>query len=297
MVGGDYAGLAALTSPQESPPILYREFRIVRAWEGFGMGWGWAVKAFDASERIRTVAGWLGLPLWGLMTIVWTWLCKIPVVWWPVVAVVSLILFLGMRAIYLHFDAMRLKHEHERFGANIAPGFVEAVVAVLDRQQGLPHRHKLEGDTGISRLSNQELSDRLGIVRDAPPEFMPLREALSQAYDRTKNGVLGPFAQGVSSSAEDVLNWYAYFSVKHIKIYGRQPPGTELDRIPKTAFTRYSFVNGAQDLRGIYEDKPHYTDISVRAEDVPAYLERISEADSEFAFQLGFEEKAKPDAT
>ena len=272
------------------------------------MRFGLPIKLFDAWERLKTVAEWFGYSGLGatILTVLWTWLVKIPVVWWPVVAAIAVILFIGLKTAHLGYQIKKLQLDQERVGATLAPALGDALVAsvqmILEKRQqqpqGVPTVVSLEArgtamSMGSASLQIKRYAPTVTIGPTASPEYIPLSDALTQAYNLTKDGALGPFAQAASDNPEEVLDWYGHFSVKHIKIYGKQSPGTVLERIPKTAFSRYRFFGGAQDLRALFESRSKYTELSVRADDVPGYLERIVEADAQLSFELGFQEETE----
>lgn len=253
------------------------------------MGWNWPIRGFDAFERIRIIAGWLGYS--GVLSVilgtVWAWLCGIPLIWWPFFGLLALGLLIHLKAALIQLETKRMARAQEAIAATLAPALVEAIKVVVTKQHAAPNHYTIEGETGIFTATIGSAAPRLG-----PAPFVSLRDAMVQAYDKTKDGVLGPFAQGTSDNPDEALSWLAHFSVKHLPIYGKRPPGTALDRIPEREIKRMHFVGAVEALEGIYDTKPTYTDLSVRPEELAIYLERLAEIDAQFAFELGFEEEA-----
>jgi hypothetical protein len=259
---------------------------MARAREGKKMAWDWPVRGFDALERIKTIAKWFGLDGWLLMVagVAWTWLCGVPLWWWlpAVLAIVGAVLF--FKGSLAFWEAKRLARDQERLAATLGPALVEVVRAVVQHEKSGPTHRVLKADVGRFEVMGKPADLKV------EPEFVSLRDAMIQAYEATQEGVLGPFARGLTKNPDDALDWLAVFSVKHIPIYGKSPPGTDLHQISPRTIGRLNFVGGAQCLEAPYSNHHEFTELSVKRADLADYLAKIAEIDAQFAFELGYEQ-------
>jgi hypothetical protein len=173
------------------------------------MGWDLPVRGFDALERVKTIAGWLGYTglFSGLFGAFWAWLCNMTV-WWPLFAAIGVGTFCYVKAGFLVLETKRLIRDQERFGATLGPAILATAQLVLGKEAGtqkapLVH-HVLKAEPGTYSVTG------LPATLTRTTEYIPLRDAMRQAYERTLTGVLSGFANGqADGNPDEVLNWYA----------------------------------------------------------------------------------------
>ena len=252
---------------------------------------GWTVKGFDWLDRIKTVLGWLGYS--GFLSMiggaVWSWLIG-KVIWWPAFAALGLFVFVILKIAIVHYEAKRHALERDKTLEAFAPAFVASVEMVLEKRQQAP---SLQAATAPEAPIQRSRVERMGTpvaLLETPP-FVPLADVMAEAYDRTKDGVLGAFAERFGRDEDGVLNWYAYFSFKLLPMYGRRPPAKSFELVDPSKINRFNFADGAKTLKAKHGQ--NLEELSVKREDVEPFLARIVEIEEQYSFQAGFEEETK----
>lgn len=246
--------------------------------------WDLPFRANEIWERVKLVAGWLGLSsvLSGVLGVLWAWLCGMTV-WWPFFAVVGVGSWLYVRAAWAVWRTKRDAQENAALTNKLK--MLLEVIEATKRQN--PQHYVLHAESGHYPLTGSDVA-LLG-----PAPFIPLRDAMSQAFDRAGVGILRGFAESGADNPDKVLEWFAYFSIKHLPIYGKRPPGTAYERIEPAEFNRMSFMNGARDARYHLDKDPKYRELAAKPEEVAIYLDKIAEIEAELAFDLGFKEETE----
>jgi hypothetical protein len=72
------------------------------------------------------------------------------------------------------------------------------------------------------------------------------------------------------------------FSLKHLPVYGKREPSTVLELFEPESINRYYFVGGATALAPKAKGSA-YTDLSVKRDELAAFLSKIVHLDAEYA--------------
>jgi hypothetical protein len=119
----------------------------------------------------------------------------------------------------------------------------------------------------------------IGLVRQLGP-FEALNETAANLYGRTRGSEIAEFAEGSSSSPDEILDWYAYWMVQHgVRIYGKRPPSPMREEIPKDQIEgRLHFAGGATRLVEIDNSNPVFVDLCVRRADIRSQRDTLMRA-------------------
>jgi len=251
--------------------------------------WDLPFRANDLWERVKLVAGWLGLSgfLSAIFGAFWAWLCGMTV-WWPFFAAVAVGSYFFLKAGWATWQTKREAQESDALKAK-----VQLMLEVIEasKRQGAgpsPNPQPVAAPGPTNRVMTAETGkfDLTGFqttLTHAPSEYLPLRDAMRQAYERTLTGTLSAFANGqADGNPEEVLNWYAYFSLNHLPIYGKRAPSTVPELFKPELINRYYFLGGGTALapKG---NGPAYTDLSVKRGELAAFFNKLVALDAEFA--------------
>lgn len=122
-------------------------------------------------------------------------------------------------------------------------------------------------------------------------EFIPMREAARKLYEAARAGKI-PFGEAsenlsgwsggslLNGSPDDILHWWAAHISKELPIYGRKPPSSILEVIPRRDVEHFIFSDGTTKLKDPINDSVCYTDLAVR----------LDELDAQYNFEAGFHE-------
>lgn len=115
-------------------------------------------------------------------------------------------------------------------------------------------------------------------IRNDADEMLPLKEAVGIAFDATKATAFGGFITGYGSSEPEIV--YSYFTEmleEGIPVYGRQPPGRNLDRLEL-------FDPHVETLVDLSSVKPHHqpariVELHVKRGDVERFVQAVRARD------------------
>lgn len=257
------------------------------------MGWDLLFKPYDLWERAKLVAGWFGLQglLMTVVGVIWTWLCGIP--WWlwypAILLIVGSVCF--VKAGWAVWQIKREARESASLSAKFGL-FMEMIEATKRQGAGpLDVPQPIAAPEGNRVLKAEPgkfgLTGFPATLTHAPSEYIPLHDAMRLAYERTLTGTLSAFANGqADGDPNEVLNWYAYFSLKHLPIYGKRNPSTVPELFKPDLINQYYFLGGGTALapKG---NGPAYTDLSVKRGDLAAFFDKLVALDAEFAEVFG----------
>lgn len=231
----------------------------------------------DGISTFQTVLGWfvIGGPVLSVLGLLWAAFWDVPFVWWPAIAIFAAAAALLLIGLWAWATRMLALKREQDLADKFAPAFVSAVQVIIGNQQ--PKRGPITATADIQvgdvTLSSTATTD----------VFVSLRDAMVQALNETNDGYMAGFARGASDDdPERVLNWYATYSVKHLPIYGVQPPATVRSLIDKQhLLKRLHFDKGATEVSSLYATGPRYEKLEVKQSDLDAYLPLLKSADRE----------------
>jgi hypothetical protein len=129
-----------------------------------------------------------------------------------------------------------------------------------------------------------------GIInQENASEFIPMKEAARKLYEAARAGKipLGEASERLSGwsddgpakgSAEDILHWWAEYISHELPIYGRRPPSSILEEIPRRDVKHFIFCEEATKLKDPINDSIYYTNLAVRLDAI----------DAQYNFDAGF---------
>jgi hypothetical protein len=118
------------------------------------------------------------------------------------------------------------------------------------------------------------------------PLRIPLKDAASTAYERTRHSLMGRTAEA-EGEADKIVTWYCYLLWgRGLAIYGTRPPSTKIEMISSSSYKNthsFEVTHGAVILsersgRGRFEN------LQVAADDLTRVLDEIAE---EYPMQEG----------
>ena len=97
-------------------------------------------------------------------------------------------------------------------------------------------------------------------------KWLPLPQAMTRLYESTRGSIVASFAEGLTKTSEDLLQWYAYWAtMRGLPVYGKRPPSTVLEPIPEHELVNISFRDsGNVAFAPGTSDRPRYIDVSVK---------------------------------
>jgi hypothetical protein len=112
-------------------------------------------------------------------------------------------------------------------------------------------------------------------------EFISMKEAARKLYEAARAGKI-PYAEGSerlsrwsndgpsSGSPEDILHGWAVDVSKELPVYGRRPPSSIIEEIPRREVRHFIVSEEATKLKDPINDLAYYTDLRVKREALDA---------------------------